>query len=100
MLAHHRTSDGWHCSASKARAALSHDRWRPQPAALLGKPLPRARNSPCRFGKARCGGAGAAVAAGGAAARPFITHHNSLDIPLYMRIANELYLKRLIVLIH
>lgn len=33
---------------------------------------------------------------GGAAARPFITHHNSLDIPLYMRIANELYLKRLI----
>ena len=30
---------------------------------------------------------------GGAAARPFITHHNSLDIPLYMRIANELYLK-------
>ncbi|OUD48771.1 lysine--tRNA ligase, partial [Flavobacterium psychrophilum] len=35
--------------------------------------------------------------AGGAAARPFITHHNSLDMPLYMRIANELYLKRLIV---
>ena len=34
---------------------------------------------------------------GGAAARPFKTHHNSLDIPLYMRIANELYLKRLIV---
>ena len=34
---------------------------------------------------------------GGAAARPFMTHHNSLDIPLYMRIANELYLKRLIV---
>ena len=34
---------------------------------------------------------------GGAAARPFATHHNSLDIPLYMRIANELYLKRLIV---
>ena len=34
---------------------------------------------------------------GGAAARPFITYHNSLDIPLYMRIANELYLKRLIV---
>ena len=34
---------------------------------------------------------------GGAAARPFITHHNSLDIPLYMRVANELYLKRLIV---
>jgi lysyl-tRNA synthetase class 2 len=34
---------------------------------------------------------------GGAAARPFSTHHNSLDIPLYMRIANELYLKRLIV---
>ena len=34
---------------------------------------------------------------GGAAARPFITHHNTLDIPLYMRIANELYLKRLIV---
>ena len=34
---------------------------------------------------------------GGAAAKPFITHHNSLDIPLYMRIANELYLKRLIV---
>ncbi|WOC40827.1 lysine--tRNA ligase [Polaribacter sp. HL-MS24] len=33
----------------------------------------------------------------GAAARPFMTHHNSLDIPLYMRIANELYLKRLIV---
>ena len=32
---------------------------------------------------------------GGAAARPFITHHNSLDMPLYMRIANELYLKRL-----
>ena len=35
--------------------------------------------------------------AGGAAARPFITHHNALDIPLYMRIASELYLKRLIV---
>jgi lysyl-tRNA synthetase class 2 len=35
--------------------------------------------------------------AGGAAARPFMTHHNALDIPLYMRIANELYLKRLIV---
>ena len=35
--------------------------------------------------------------AGGAAAQPFVTHHNSLDIPLYMRIANELYLKRLIV---
>ena len=35
--------------------------------------------------------------AGGAAAKPFVTHHNSLDIPLYMRIANELYLKRLIV---
>jgi lysyl-tRNA synthetase class 2 len=34
---------------------------------------------------------------GGAIARPFITHHNALDIPLYMRIANELYLKRLIV---
>ncbi|WP_024995108.1 lysine--tRNA ligase [Phocaeicola paurosaccharolyticus] len=35
--------------------------------------------------------------AGGASARPFVTHHNSLDIPLYMRIATELYLKRLIV---
>lgn len=34
---------------------------------------------------------------GGAAARPFITHHNTLDIDLYLRIANELYLKRLIV---
>lgn len=34
---------------------------------------------------------------GGAAARPFITHHNTLDIPMYLRIANELYLKRLIV---
>ena len=34
---------------------------------------------------------------GGASARPFITHHNALDIPLYLRIANELYLKRLIV---
>ena len=34
---------------------------------------------------------------GGAAARPFVTHHNALGIPLYMRIANELYLKRLIV---
>ena len=34
---------------------------------------------------------------GGAAARPFATHHNTLDMPLYMRIANELYLKRLIV---
>jgi lysyl-tRNA synthetase class 2 len=34
---------------------------------------------------------------GGAIARPFITHHNALDIPLYLRIANELYLKRLIV---
>ena len=35
---------------------------------------------------------------GGAAARPFITHHNALDVPFYLRIANELYLKRLIVL--
>ncbi|GAA4307332.1 lysine--tRNA ligase [Christiangramia aestuarii] len=34
---------------------------------------------------------------GGAAAKPFVTHHNALDIPLYLRIANELYLKRLIV---
>jgi len=34
---------------------------------------------------------------GGAAARPFATHHNTLDIPMYLRIANELYLKRLIV---
>jgi lysyl-tRNA synthetase, class II len=34
---------------------------------------------------------------GGATARPFITHHNALDVPMYMRIANELYLKRLIV---
>ncbi len=34
---------------------------------------------------------------GGAAARPFITHHNTLDMPLYLRIANELYLKKLIV---
>ena len=34
---------------------------------------------------------------GGATARPFITHHNALDIPLYLRIANEFYLKRLIV---
>lgn len=37
------------------------------------------------------------VIPGGATARPFITHHNALDIPLYLRIANELYLKRLIV---
>ena len=35
--------------------------------------------------------------AGGAAARPFITHHNTLDMDMYLRIANELYLKRLIV---
>jgi lysyl-tRNA synthetase class 2 len=34
---------------------------------------------------------------GGAAARPFETHHNTLDMPLFLRIANELYLKRLIV---
>jgi lysyl-tRNA synthetase class 2 len=34
---------------------------------------------------------------GGAAARPFITHHNALDVPMYLRIANELYLKRLVV---
>ena len=34
---------------------------------------------------------------GGATARPFITHHNALDIPMYLRIADELYLKRLIV---
>lgn len=34
---------------------------------------------------------------GGAAARPFVTHHNALDVPMYMRIANELYLKRLVV---
>ena len=38
-----------------------------------------------------------ATIAGGASARPFITHHNSLDIDMYLRIANELYLKRLIV---
>ena len=37
------------------------------------------------------------VIAGGAAARPFITHHNTLDLDMYLRIANELYLKRLIV---
>src|SRR5438132_11182320 len=35
--------------------------------------------------------------AGGAAARPFVTHHKALDIPLYMRIAPELYLKRLLI---
>ena len=34
---------------------------------------------------------------GGATARPFLTHHNAMNIPLYLRIANELYLKRLIV---
>ena len=34
---------------------------------------------------------------GGATARPFATHHNALDMPLYLRIADELYLKRLIV---
>lgn len=37
------------------------------------------------------------VIPGGAAARPFVTHHNALDVPFYLRIANELYLKRLIV---
>jgi len=37
------------------------------------------------------------VAYGGASARPFVTHHNALDMPLYLRIADELYLKRLIV---
>ena len=37
------------------------------------------------------------VIAGGASARPFVTHHNTLDMPMYLRIANELYLKRLIV---
>ena len=35
--------------------------------------------------------------AGGAEARPFITHHNTLDIPLYLRIATELHLKRMVV---
>ena len=37
------------------------------------------------------------VEAGGAHARPFVTHHNTLDMPLYLRIALELHLKRLIV---
>ena len=35
--------------------------------------------------------------AGGAAARPFITHHNSLDVPMYLRIACELYLKKTLI---
>ena len=37
------------------------------------------------------------VIPGGASARPFITHHNALDMPMYLRIAPELYLKRLVV---
>ena len=63
-----------------------------QPVHQLHPPLPGRRGTSWRWRPRCCN-----TISGGAAARPFITHHNALDIDMYMRIATELHLKRLIV---